>query len=154
MAKKAQEDVTVPEDVLEQDGSPGLEWRNVASENKKPVWVKGYKERFHKVMFVERMSENETRDVQLMVNGEVLLIERGKEVVVPERFLECAQHTKQPRYKQMPNEPRKVIGYIQTYAYHILEKDVGEAAYKKMKAKGDKATKERLARQQRDDEAI
>ena len=123
-------------------------------ENKTKIWVKGYTERFHKVMFVERMSENETRDVQLMVNGEVLLIERGKEVIVPERFLECAQHTKQPRYKQMPNQPRKVVGYIQTYAYHILEKDVGEAAYKKMKNKGDKIQKEVLDKQARDDEAV
>lgn len=153
MTKKAQEDAIIPEEteVLEQEGKPGIEWRNIASEGKPPIWIRGYTEHYHRVMFVERSSENETEKVQLMVNGEVLLITRGEEIVLPDRFLECAQHTKQPRHKLVPNQPMKVVGQIQTYAYHVVKKDVGKADFDKMKKKGDKIVREMLDKQAKDD---
>ena len=156
-APEVEETDAVEEEQELKEGQPGKDWKNIAGEDKDgkpfpPIWVKGGTEEYHMVIFSERMTENETVDVQLTVNGETLQIERGKEVVVPERFLECARHTKYPRYKQLPNQPRKITGYVQTYVYHVMKSNVGKELYFAQKKKGDAAVKKYLEAQENKDD--
>lgn len=99
------------------------------------------------VIFSEKSATHQTRDVELGVNGEMLVIQRGKRVPVPEKFLEVADHAKYPIWKQEPGEVRKVAGYVLTYPYQKLDratlkdftdfkKDGAEAAKKLQEADG------------------
>jgi len=102
---------------------------------------KPYKEQYFEVVFAEKGHQNDTRDVQLTVNGECLVIKRGVTVVVPQRFLECADHTLYPEYEQEPGKDRKITSWVKTYQYNKLREATREE-FDRMKKKGDKDTKE------------
>lgn len=94
-----------------------------------------YVEKYYRVRFSARSSVNDTEDVQLSVNGETLVIQREKEVVVPHRFLECADHAEYLQFRQVPNAPRKVVGKVKVYPYErIAEASADE--YHKQKTSG------------------
>lgn len=93
------------------------------------------KEKYWWVRFNAKSNPNDTDDVQLMVNGETLVIRREVEVVVPDRFLECADHGTYPVFIQTPNKPRKVVGKIQFYPYTRL-KEATEEEFLRHKAEG------------------
>ncbi|OGW44454.1 MAG: hypothetical protein A2Y66_01805 [Nitrospirae bacterium RBG_13_41_22] len=98
-------------------------------------------EKYYWVQFNERQNESEEKDVILGVNGEFLVIERGKKVIIPERYKECADHTVRQVFTQRPNEPRKNVGTVQLYPYASF----GEATkqeYLKMKNEGNRLTRE------------
>ena len=97
------------------------EKKQILEEEKKETRIQpskdGWIERYYEVIFNEKSNPNDTNEVQLTVNGECLQIKRGIPVVVPQRFLEVAQHTKYPQYEQLPDKPRKITSYITTYPY-------------------------------------
>lgn len=86
-----------------------------------PEVVPTPKERVFWVRFQEKSNPNDTEDVILSVNGEILHIRRNQRVPVPERFLEAADNARYPRYQQRPGELRKIVGYVRTYPYERIE---------------------------------
>ena len=61
-------------------------------------------------------------------------IERDKEVIIPERYKVCSDNARYPVYRQMPNEPRKIVGEVLVYPYSWIREST-EAEYLAMKVK-------------------
>lgn len=96
-------------------------------------------EKYFKVIFNAKTAENDPEDVMLGVNGELLNIKRETEVVLPQRFLEVADHASETKWKQLPGQPRKKVGVVKRYPYTVLGPAKKED-YLKAKAEGTKAT--------------
>lgn len=104
-------------------------------------------EKYYKVRFNEKQGPNDENDVFLSVNGESIVIERGKEVVIPGRFKEAADHATYPYFTQRdPNSPRKQVGEIKVFPYSLIS-EASEAEYRAQISEGTKKTKEALAAQ-------
>jgi hypothetical protein len=112
-------------------------------EQPKEVHIEYQKEKYYRVRFQAKSHPNDTDDVMLAVNGETLLIGREKEVVVPQRFLECADHAVHQHFRQLPNKPRKVMGTIKTYPYDRLG-EATEMEYFKQKDEGTALTRDAI----------
>jgi hypothetical protein len=97
------------------------------------------KEKYFRVSFQARATENDPEDVTLSVNGETLVIQREKEVIIPGRFKECADHALIRKFKQLPDMPRKIEAPIKLFPYSQLG-EATEEEYLAAKAAGDKAT--------------
>ena len=100
---------------------------------------------FSLVEFHPRTHPDQTDDVQLSVNGEVLQIKRATEVMVHDKFLECARHGVHQIFTQEPGEDRKVVGEIMTYPFTVIKKGLTEEdfiAWKKDMKKKAKQKKE------------
>ena len=95
-------------------------------------------EKFHRVKFQNKSHANDPDSVELACNGEVLQIQRGVEVVIPERFKEIADHAVEPQYRQVPGEERKVVGEVRRWPYDWYGEATREE-YLQMKAAGAKA---------------
>ncbi len=100
-------------------------------------------EKYYRVRFNAKSNPNDTDDVQLSVNGETLQIQRDKDVVIPQRFLECADHTTYDQFRQLPNQPRKVVARLKTYPYNVIAPATKEE-YVKQRADGTKKQKESI----------
>lgn len=100
-------------------------------------------EKYYRLSFQPKTHPNDTRDVELMVNGETLIIEREKEVVIPERFKVCADNAVYRTFSQAPGEDRKVTGTVRIYPYNLIGPGTREE-YMKQRAEGTKASKQRL----------
>lgn len=100
-----------------------------------------YVEKCWEVVFAEKSNDNDTTDVPLCVNGEQLVIKRGVPVILPDRFLECADRTKHPIYRQEPNKDRKIEAWIQTYHYSKL-REASWDEFRRFKKKGDQIARE------------
>ncbi len=97
-------------------------------------------EKYYRVRFHLKAKPEDADDVILSVQGDVLQIQRNVETILPERFLDAARHAKYPHFRQMPNEPRKVVGEVHTHPFDLL----GEAEpeeYFKMRAEGTEQRK-------------
>jgi hypothetical protein len=88
------------------------------------------KEKYYYVEFNARQSELETVDVALSVNGETLIFQRQRRIVIPARYKECADHATHIKYIQLPGQERKTAGTIKTYPYQ----EFGEATEEEYKA--------------------
>jgi len=97
-------------------------------------------EEYYVVRFSAKASKSDSDDVQLTVNGETLLMQREKEVIVPERFLECADHATFNQYKSVPGQALKVTSKIKTYPYERIRKST-EKEYRKAKNAGTKTSR-------------
>lgn len=108
----------------------GLDGSGYVLHRKKPedISQKGTQpeEEYWLVQFSAKASVNDTDDVQLAVQGETLVIQREKSVVLPYRFLDCANHARYPHFRQLPNKPRKIVAWIQTYPYQKVRKATKE----------------------------
>ena len=104
-------------------------------------------EKYFWVIFNPKTSEYDTEKVLLTVNGEQLVITRGKEVPVPERYLECARHTTRPVYRQDPGKDRKIVSYVSTYSYNVV-REATEEEFEQEKSKGNKIQRDEIARQE------
>jgi len=116
----------------------------VAVTEEKPAAPVVEKEKYWVLKFNDRASKNETEDVPLSVNGETIVLHRGKEVIVPGRFRECADHTRQPLWEHWndsllneENSGRKRTGTKTTYPYTVI-RETTEEEFRAMKAVGDK----------------
>jgi len=101
--------------------------------------------KYYRVLFLDKSSPNDTDDVELSVNAETLVIQRNVEVIIPERFKVCADNATYQQFKQIPGKPRKLRGTIRVYPYQPLG-EATEAEFLAMKRKGDKQTKEHIAK--------
>lgn len=102
-------------------------------------------EKYFKVRFHAKSNPNDTDNVTLGVNGEILVIKREEEIIIPERFVECARHATYPQFTQLPNEPRKMTGKVMTFPLDILGEGTQED-FLKMKKEGNAKTLEALDR--------
>jgi len=113
----------------------------VASE--KPVVIKPPKEKFYRMKFHAKSSPNDQDDVILSVNGESVVIERSKEVVLPERYRVCAENARSPQFRQMPTQQHKIVGEVITFPFDVLGEGT-EAEYLDMKRAGTKLAKDTM----------
>ena len=72
---------------------------------------------YWRVVFHPKSNESQENQVQLGVNGEFLVMQRNVEVILHNKFLEVADHAIVKQYKQLPGEPRRCTGQIQTFPY-------------------------------------
>lgn len=101
------------------------------------------KEKFFLVKFHDRSDPQQQLNVELIVNGDTLVIQRGVEVPIPGRFRECADHATYPVYKQEPGQMRKVTGYIRVFPYDFI-RECTEQEYLDARKKGTAATRAAL----------
>lgn len=103
------------------------------------------KEKYWWVTFNERSNETDPEDVQLSVNGETLIIQRGKKVIIPDRYKECAEHALIQKFVQLPDKPRKHLSPIMKFPF-TTHGEATEAEFRKMKTEGTKKTDENIRR--------
>lgn len=106
------------------------------SENKEQSVKKYYKVRFH-----ERTSTTEPANVTLGINGEILVIQRGKEVILPEEFVELARSCV-IRFNYPVPEGQKTVRkkFTMPRCSFDLLGETTEAEYLKMKREGTEQT--------------
>jgi hypothetical protein len=97
-------------------------------------------EQYYVVKFAQRSSEQDPEDVQLFVNGEVLIMQREKEIIVPQRFLECADHATHDQFRSVPGRSHKSVAKIKTYPYERIRLST-EKEYLKQHAEGTRTVK-------------
>lgn len=102
-------------------------------------------EKFWRVKFHGRQSVFEPEDVVLAVNGETLVCQREVETIIPDKFREAADHSVYQAFRQVPNKPRKNIGWIKTYPYELVGPG-SRQEYTDQKTKGTQQTKEMIAK--------
>lgn len=98
---------------------------------------------YWRVKFNAKTTPNDSDDVQLMVNGETLIMQREKEVVLPGKFLENADHATYLHFRQVPHQPRKVVGRIKTYPYERIGKATRQE-YDQQRTEGTKKTRQNI----------
>lgn len=83
-------------------------------------------EKYFQVEFNPTGGANDFPHVQLQVNNWDIRIQRGKPVVLPERFVECARNAVQTNYvpdesaKGVGRQPMKAQGTIMRYQFRII----------------------------------
>ena len=76
-------------------------------------------EEFLWVTFMPSSSPNDPKDVELAVNGDPLVCQRGIRVVLPARYLEVADHAVHEVYDTLAGHDRKVPRRIQSFPYQV-----------------------------------
>lgn len=102
-------------------------------------------ERYYRVEFNAKTNPYDEDDVKLICNCETLIIMREREVIIPGRFREVADHAKWPHFRQLPNKPRKIISQIQLFPYKLIGEATREE-YLAQKEKGNRQTAENIRR--------
>ena len=101
---------------------------------------------FRRVVFHPRSNTSDPEDVVLSVNGNALVIKRGVETILPEPYLEAAEHTKIRTFRQVGRDMRKEVVELSPYPYQ----DLGAASreeYMAMLRKGTRDTVKALERE-------
>lgn len=107
------------------------------------IYVEGY----WQVQFSPQQSTSDTKDVRLMWEGQCLICQRMKKVVLPGWYIEVADNATRDHYTQTPEEGRKKIGTILEYPY-IVMREATRAEYLAQKAEGDKIQREFIRREE------
>lgn len=94
-------------------------------------------EKCYRIFVHEKQSDQDLDYVPVAVNGEVLQITKGTEVVVPQRFKEVMENAKYPVYRVKPGEDRKVTSWVRKVPFDVL----GEAPYEEFEKMRDQGTK-------------
>lgn len=100
---------------------------------------------YRRVKFHPRTNLSEPADVVLSLNGNMLLIQRGVETILPTPYLEVARHTKYRTFRQDPSSMRKQIVEISQYPFE----DMGAATreeYLALLNRGTRETKKKMER--------
>ena len=92
------------------------------------------------VSFAAKDNPNASDQVILGVNGNILVMKRNVNVILPSNYLEVADHAVAKQYRQLPGESRVIVGEIKTYPYTKI-KPATKAEFDKMKREGTKASK-------------
>lgn len=131
---------------MEKKGLDSSQWKVSSYEDGYAIVPKPKtaEEKYYTVMFNPRSDPGETEDVHLIVNGDVLVCQRGVKVIIPERYKECADHTTIPIFNQKPNEARKEVGNKMLYPYSSYG-EATKAEYLKFLSEGNRKTKQDLA---------
>jgi hypothetical protein len=107
------------------------------------IKVEGYWE----VQFAPQSNANDTRDVQLLWEGQCLIIQRMQNVILPGFYIEVADNATQDNFTQEPSEGRKKIGTVQKFPY-MVKRQATRKEYLERKAYGDKIQREKLLREE------
>lgn len=97
------------------------------------------------VKFQSKGHPNDEDQVMLSVEGEALKMQRDKEVCIPQRFLECADHATYEDWRMEPNKPRKSRGKVTKFPYHKIRLGTREE-FETQLATGTAKTKAHLER--------
>jgi hypothetical protein len=101
------------------------------------------KEKYMLVIFAEKTDKNDIDNVEITVNGNKMVCERGVEVIIQQRYLWAIDNTSQPVYRQVKGSGLKRVGSIQKYSYSVI-KESTEKAYKQAKEKARVAVEKTL----------
>jgi len=129
-AEKSQEQTTIPAEKSEA--------RKNEIKKDKPT-----KEEYSRVVFQEKYTPGQPDEVMLSVNGEVLIIQRGVETIVPKKHLEVADHSLERKFSQSPDQPRKFAGMVKRYQYTYLG-PATKKEYDAMKKLGTEKTRDSM----------
>jgi hypothetical protein len=98
-------------------------------------------EKVYSVRFHAKSHPNDPDDVQLGVNGEVLVIKREETIPLLERYVVVARNATYDQFRQLPGEQRKVIAKVQKFPFDILGAST-LAEYRRERAAGTKIANE------------
>lgn len=101
------------------------------------------KEKYYRVTFNQRSDPKETEDVEALVNGEPLILQRGVPTIIPERYKVAFDNATRDVFVQKPNHPRKIVGQVQLYPY-ALAGEATKKEYDELKAEGNRLTRKSL----------
>jgi len=101
---------------------------------------------YYRVRFSPKSSADQDDDVILSVNGETLIIQRDVETIIPKRFRICADHARYPKYVQLPDQPRKIVAWVQFFPYQMIS-PATEEEYKELREEGTSITRDRITRE-------
>ena len=96
------------------------------------------KRTYTRVKFYPKSHKEQPDDVILSVNGDTIIMMRDQEVVLPDYFLEAADHATFNQYKTGIGNSRKVIMQVRLYPYALLGKGT-KVEYIKQRAVGTSA---------------
>jgi hypothetical protein len=138
-------------DVADQtsEDAPEAKVTKTKSKTKEKVAPKKKKEKCYRLFIHEKQNDQDLDYVPVGVNGEVLQITRGTEVVIPERFKEVLEHAKYPVYRVKPGQTRKVTSWVRKVPFDVL----GEATYEeyeKMRKSGTAKHREELEKAEKE----
>lgn len=117
------------------------DWAQYSTENPPPGVDP--KDLFCRVKFQPKQNEFDPQDVFLSVNGNPLIIERGKMVVIPYPYAVAADHAVFDKFKVEPGQERKVVAHIKKYPYDWLGWAT-RAEYQRMLREGNEAQRKAL----------
>ena len=98
-------------------------------------------ERHFTVRFHARQNSSEPLNVEGCVNQEILVMQREVDVILPERFVRHFALCRYPDERQLPGQPRKVVGWIQTYPFTVIGETTKEAFLKQRREGTEKTRK-------------
>jgi hypothetical protein len=119
------------------DNGPTAQTQQVDRTSPVEAPEKYFKGRFHAKSRPDD-EDKVTLGVHNDVSGEVLVIEREKDVVLPERFWDCARNAHYPQFRQLPGQPRKIVGKVLMFPFEILGESTREAFLAQKKEGTDK----------------
>lgn len=104
-------------------------------------------ETYSRVEFSAKGSENDLPYVPLSKNGKQLRIQRSKQVVLPNSYLEIADNASHPQWEpsDKPDQPMKKTGTIQRYQYRVIGKATRKE-FLEMLAEGNEITNQAVER--------
>jgi len=102
------------------------------------------KEKFIRIKPHAKARPDDEESAVVSVNGEILVMERQKECVIPERFVVALQNARGPVFRQMPGESRKIVGEVMTFPFDNLGEGT-EEEYLTMRREGTKIAREAMA---------
>jgi len=114
-------------------------------ESSKPKAGVPAKVRFWVVLFQAKSDEKDQDDVTLTLNGVTLQAMREKEVIMPDTYLEVADHCVHNRYTQVPGQDRKVTARIKTFPYE-RKRESTEAEFRQQVTEGNRIRDQYLER--------
>jgi hypothetical protein len=97
--------------------------------------------------------EHERQEVELSVQGRVLIFQRGVQTIVPSNYLEMNKQASQPIYARDAEKGFRTVGWKQHYIFTPL-REATQEEYEKLLAEGNAVRDEYLKRaaEQRGDE--
>lgn len=120
---------------------------NVEPQMKQTPVKEEKKRRYFHVKFFERSDDSQPEDIALTLNGETLVVRRGVDTILPEAYIEIAEHATIIGRKYDPmtntNSPR----VTKRYAFSIGS-EATEEEFLELKNAGTKKTKEALKRKE------
>ena len=78
-----------------------------------------YPEGYARVYFHAKQSADEADDVALSCDGQCIVIPRQKEITIPKRFVEVAEHAIYPTFSKHKGKKRKVIDLARKFPFEI-----------------------------------
>jgi len=133
--------------IFDTTGCPSGMIEALQKASEKPKTAKTAKMKYWHAKFQAKSTENDDNCVSLSVNGDVIIMQRETDVILPDSYLEAADHATRKHFEQKPGHDRKVVGTIKKYMYSRGEESTKEE-YDKFMKKGNKTRDEDFARKE------